>query len=103
MKIEELALKQNDDGSFGHFHSMSYDNFLTTEKALRRFYFLKLDKDIPIVRKTLEYVKKCLDKELIKIIRDNIENVYSNWYLDELAIKWNTAIRNNKRIVIYCH
>lgn len=76
MKIEELALKQNDDGSFGHFHSMSYDNFLTTEKALRRFYFLKLDKDIPIVRKTLEYVKKCLDKELI--IPDRREKVI-NW------------------------
>ena len=46
-------------------------------------------------RKFYLHYDKCLDKELIEITRDNIENVYSNWYLDELAIKWNTAIKNN--------
>ena len=65
----------------------SYDMFQSYTKE----YYL-FDK---YYRKFYLHYDKCLDKELIKIIRDNIENVYSNWYLDELAIKWNTAIKNN--------
>ena len=65
MKIEDLALIQNPDGGFGMFHSMSGDRSITTEKALRRFLFLGLDKDVPIVKKTLEYVKKCLNRKII--------------------------------------
>ena len=51
MKIDYLALMQNPDGGFGRFHSMNSDNWITTEKALRRFLFLNLDKDYPIVKK----------------------------------------------------
>lgn len=65
----------------------SYDMFQSYTKE----YYL-FDK---YYRKFYLHYDKCLDKELIEIIRDNIENVYSNWYLDELAIKWNTAIKNN--------
>ena len=65
----------------------SYDMFQSYTKE----YYL-FDK---YYRKFYLHYDKCLDKELIKIIRDNIENVYSNWYLEELAIKWNTAIKNN--------
>lgn len=61
MKIEDLINHQKHDGSFGPFHSMSKDNQITTEKALNRFYYLGLDKDNPIVDKTLSYVKKCFD------------------------------------------
>ena len=61
------------------FQSYTKDYYLF-DKYYRKFYL---------------HYDKCLDKELIEIIRDNIENVYSNWYLDELAIKWNTAIKNN--------
>lgn len=76
MTIEKLIEKQQQDGSFGMFHSMSQDNSITTEKALRRFLFLDLDKKIPIVQKTIEYLKKCLYHEIT--IPDRREKVI-NW------------------------
>ncbi|HHU81309.1 MAG TPA: hypothetical protein GXZ35_08325 [Acholeplasmataceae bacterium] len=76
MKIEYLASIQNIDGGFGRFHSMSSDRSITTEKALRRFWLLNLNKDNPIVNKCLNYVKKCLYKEII--IPDRREKVI-NW------------------------
>jgi len=76
MKLEYLESIQNPDGGFGRFHSMSKDKEITTEKALRRFWFLNLNKDTPIVNKCLEYVKKCLDKEIV--IPDRREKVI-NW------------------------
>lgn len=76
MKIEDLALRQNLDGGFGRFHSMSSDSSITTEKALRRFLFLGLNKDFQIVEKCLQYVKKCLYKEII--VPDRREEVI-NW------------------------
>lgn len=76
MKIDDLALRQNHDGGFGRFHSMSSDSSVTTEKALRRFLFLKLDKDYSIVKKCLEYLKRCLYKEII--VPDRREKVI-NW------------------------
>lgn len=65
----------------------SYDMF---QSYINEYYLF--DK---YYRKFYLHYDKCLDKELIEITRDNIENVYSNWYLDELSIKWNTAIKNN--------
>ena len=76
MKIEELKTKQNRDGGFGRFHSMSYDSDLTTEKALRRFLFLNLNKDEDIVQRSLDYLEKCLNKEIK--IPDRREKVI-NW------------------------
>lgn len=64
MKIEDLIKNQKQDGSFGAFHSMSKGNQITTEKALNRFFYLGLDKNNPVVEKTLSYVKKCFDGEL---------------------------------------
>lgn len=58
MKIDYLALMQNPDEGFGRFHSMNSDNSITTEKALRRFLFLNLDKDYPIVKKNHRISKK---------------------------------------------
>lgn len=58
MKIDYLALMQNPDGGFGRFHSMNSDYSITTEKALRRFLFLNLDKDYPIVKKNHRISKK---------------------------------------------
>lgn len=82
MKIDYLMSNQNSDGSFGQFHSMSNTSKLTTEMALRRFYFLNLDKEIPIVDKCLEYVRKCLYKEIV--IPDRREKVI-NWdFFEEL-------------------
>lgn len=109
MKIEYLASIQNPDGGFGRFHSMSSDNSITTEKALRRFLFLDLTKENPIVKKCLEYVKKCLYKEITipdrreKVIDWDVfeELMFSSWlYLfkieDEkvssIQLKWKKVI-----------
>ena len=53
MNIKELEAVQYLDGSFGRFHSMSSDNQITTEKALRRFLVLGLNKDNKVVNKCL--------------------------------------------------
>jgi len=112
MNLEELGRLQHPDGGFGRFHSMSSDNYLTTEKALRRFWFLNLDNNHPIVSKCLDYVKKCLYKELIttdrreKVINwDAFEELmFSSWLTlfkveDEKVIstklKWKTVIENS--------
>jgi len=76
MKIEYLRAMHNPDGGFGRFHSMSGDKAITTEKALRRLWFLNINNDHPVVKKCLDYVKKCLDKEII--VPDRREKVI-NW------------------------
>ncbi|MDU2489938.1 MAG: BREX-1 system phosphatase PglZ type A [Clostridium celatum] len=98
-----------------HFYSKYKDLYESVRYAIK---FLNKKKDVDYIRGASSYdmfqryisdyylfdkyyrkfylhYDKCLDKELIESIRDNIENVYSNWYLDELAIKWNSAIKNN--------
>ena len=51
-------------------------------------------------RKFYQYYDRCIEKDDIVIIRDKIENSYTNWYLEELSLKWNTAIQNEKSWVI---
>lgn len=100
MKIDYLALMQNPDGGFGRFHSMNSDNSITTEKALRRFLFLNLDKDYPIVKKTIEYLKKCLYKEII--VPDRREKVI-NWdVFEELMFSaWLNVFKvNDEKVTI---
>ena len=80
MKIKDLVLRQNPDGGFGRFHSMNSDNSITTEKVLRRILFLNLDKNHSVVKKCIEYVKKCLYKDII--IPDRKEKVI-NWEVFE--------------------
>lgn len=65
MKLDTLRKLQFDDGSFGPFHSMSSNGAMTTERALRRFYYLSLTSDHEIVRKTLKYVSECLNRDTI--------------------------------------
>lgn len=101
MKIENLAQIQNQDGGFGRFHSMSYEMPITTEKALRRFLFLNLDKEEPIVKKTLNYVKKCLHKEIT--IPDRKEKVI-NWnaFTELMFSSWLTIfqVKDEKVLMI---
>ena len=100
MKIDYLALMQNPDGGFGRFHSMNSDNSITTEKALRRFLFLNLDKDYPIVKKTIEYLKKCLYKEIL--LPDRREKVL-NWdvFEDLMFSAWLNVFKvNDEKVTI---
>lgn len=112
MKIEDLALRQNTDGSFGKFHSMSIDNSITTEKALRRFLFLNLDNDYPVVKKCIDYVKQCLYKNIVipdrreKVINWDVfeELMFSAWlnnfHVDDekvssIQLVWKSVIENS--------
>jgi len=112
MKIEDLAKIQNPDGGFGRFHSMSSDSSITTEKALRRFWFLNLNKNHPIVSKSLEYVRKCLYKEIVipdrreKVINWDVfeELMFSSWLnlfevedekVVSIQLKWKSVIEKS--------
>lgn len=99
MKIETLAAVQNPDGGFGRFHSMSKDNALTTEKALRRFWFLNLNQSNPVVKKCLEYVRKCLYKEIT--IPDRREKVINFEVFTELMFaSWLNLFQVNDDIIL---
>lgn len=63
MKLENFYSKQLQDGSFGYFHSMSINSTITTEKFLRRCMFLDIDKTNLYLSKTLNYLKRCLNRE----------------------------------------
>ncbi|MBC2398733.1 BREX-1 system phosphatase PglZ type A [Clostridium tetanomorphum] len=47
------------------------------DKAYRKFYF---------------HYDNCIDKEELKDLKERIENVYNNWYLQELSIKWFSSL-----------
>ena len=79
MNINKLATLQNPDGGFGYFHGMGASwRDVTTEKALKRMYFLGLDPSRLLLRKTLDYLNKCLSGEAK--IPDRVEKVI-NWEL----------------------
>lgn len=86
-KILEL---QNNDGSWGFFHSLSISNFkqsMTTEQALRRLEILGFTiNDIP-VQKAVEYMNNCL------LGNEKIPDYYekgSDWksYIDLMLSTW---------------
>lgn len=87
MTLEKIKTLQKEDGSFGPFHSMSKTSSITTEKILRRLYFLKVDKSNEVLNKTLKYVKKCLYREIE--IPDRREKV-THWdvFLDLMFSSW---------------
>lgn len=66
--------------------------------------FVKYTKEYSVFdkcyRKFYQYYDRCIEKDEIGIIRDKIENSYTNWYLEELSLKWNTALQNEKSWVI---
>ncbi|ENZ01365.1 TIGR02687 family protein [Clostridium thermobutyricum] len=47
------------------------------DKAYRKFYY---------------HYDNCTLKEELNDLKDSVENVYNNWYLQELSIKWNDSI-----------
>ena len=55
------------------------EDYYYIDKAYRKFYY---------------HYDKCQWKEELSDLRDIIENIYNNWYLQELSIKWNDSIRN---------
>lgn len=59
----------------------SYSNsYYYIDKAYRKFYY---------------HYDNSTEKELLCDLKDIVENLYNNWYLQELSIKWNIALSKN--------
>lgn len=59
----------------------SYANsYYYIDKAYRKFYY---------------HYDNCNEKDLLCDLKDIVENLYNNWYLQELSIKWNEALSKN--------
>lgn len=51
------------------------------DKAYRKFYY---------------YFDNCLEKDNFKSLRDKVENIYNNWYLQELSLKWYESLKEQQ-------
>lgn len=58
----------------------SYDMF---KSYIKEYYFI--DK---AYRKFYYYYDNCIEKDELSDLKESIENLYNNWYLQELSIKW---------------
>lgn len=77
-KKKELSSTIKTDNAYNMFKSYGADYFYI-DKAYREFYY---------------HFDNCVLKDGLNELRDTVENVYNNWYLEELSIKWNEAILN---------
>lgn len=71
-KKRELDSIIKTDSSYDMFKSYVKDYYLI-DKAYRKFYY---------------YYDNCIEKDELNELKERIENVYNNWYLQELSIKW---------------
>ena len=71
-KKRELDSKIKTEVSYDMVKSYVKDYYLI-DKAYRKFYY---------------YYDNCIEKEELNDLKERIENVYNNWYLQELSIKW---------------
>lgn len=67
------------EGSFDMVKSYIKDYYYI-DKAYRKFYY---------------HYDRCQWKEELTDLKDTIENIYNNWYLQELSIKWNDSIKSS--------
>ena len=56
------------------------NSYYYIDKAYRKFYY---------------HYDNCNEKDLLCELKDIVENLYNNWYLQELSIKWNNALSKN--------
>lgn len=80
--LELFKMKKNIGGFIRQHKAQEFIEKYTNEyyiidKAYRRFYvaFDKLE-----------------DKEILMVLREKVENTYVNWFIDELSVKWGSAI-----------
>ena len=71
-KKKELDSTIKTESSYDMFKSYAKDYYYI-DKAYRKFYY---------------HYDKCIEKDELNDIKERIENVYNNWYLQELSIKW---------------
>lgn len=71
-KKRELDSRIKTESSYDMFKSYLKDYYLI-DKAYRKCYY---------------YFDNCIEKEQLNDLKERIENLYNNWYLQELSIKW---------------
>ncbi|KRU27600.1 PglZ domain-containing protein [Clostridium sporogenes] len=71
-KKRELDSTIKSEGSYDMFKSY-VKNYYSIDKSYRKFYY---------------YYDNCIEKDELNDLKERIENVYNNWYLQELSIKW---------------
>ncbi|MCC5422605.1 BREX-1 system phosphatase PglZ type A [Clostridium botulinum] len=71
-KKRELDSIIKSEGSYDMFKSYVKD-YYSIDKSYRKFYY---------------YYDNCIEKDELNDLKERIENVYNNWYLQELSIKW---------------
>lgn len=71
-KKRELDSTIKTESSYDMFKSYAKDYYYI-DKAYRKFYY---------------HYDNCIEKEELNDLKEKIENIYNNWYLQELAIKW---------------
>lgn len=71
-KKRELDSNIKAESSYDMFKSYIKDYYYI-DKAYRKFYY---------------HYDNCIDKDELNDLKERIENVYNNWYLQELSIKW---------------
>lgn len=71
-KKKDLGSKIKTEVSYDMFKSYVKEYYFI-DKAYRKFYY---------------YYDNCIEKDELSDLKERIENVYNNWYLQELSIKW---------------
>ncbi|WP_035294142.1 BREX-1 system phosphatase PglZ type A [Clostridium sp. KNHs214] len=71
-KKKDLGSKIKTEVSYDMFKSYVKEYYFI-DKAYRKFYY---------------YYDNCIEKDELNDLKERIENVYNNWYLQELSIKW---------------
>lgn len=79
-KKRELDSIIKTESSYNMFKSYTKDYYYI-DKAYRKFYY---------------YYDSSIEKDKLNDLREKIENIYNNWYLQELSIKWFSSLE--KRI-----
>ena len=79
-KKKKLNSNIKSEEAFDIVKSYSKEYFYI-DKSYRKFYY---------------YFDKCNWKNELNDLKVAIENVYNNWYLQELSIKWNNALKSLK-------
>ncbi|WP_102401519.1 BREX-1 system phosphatase PglZ type A [Haloimpatiens massiliensis] len=71
-KKKDLGSKIKTEVSYDMFKSYVKEYYFI-DKAYRKFYY---------------YYDNCIEKDELNDLKERIGNVYNNWYLQELSIKW---------------
>lgn len=75
-KKKELNSTIKTESSYDMFKSYA-KQYYYIDKAYRKFYY---------------HYDNCIEKDELNDLKERIENVYNNWYLQELSIKWFSAL-----------